>query len=181
MGNDRGSHILHNATSRSLLIWDELGREPALTMAFPSPGNDREYPKPSRPESHHLFATHYHELTELADLLPGVRNYNVAVSKRMERCLPPQIVPGGADAPMGSLSPRSPDYPSGHPTSKRNLHQLEDSSGPLWNKNHRPQQLTPSRKQPLLKAFKGLDINSLTPIEALNLLYDWKRRFIQED
>ncbi len=180
------ANILHNATSRSLLILDELGRGTSTYDGVSIAWAMIEYIH-SHPDlkATTLFATHYHELTELADLLPGVRNYNVAVSEADGKVVfLHKIVPGGADRSYGIHVAQIAGLPK--PVIQRAneiLHQLEDSSGTtLEQKTTARQQLTLfPENNPLLEAFKGLDINSLTPIEALNLLYDWKRRFIQED
>jgi DNA mismatch repair protein MutS len=180
------ANILHNATSRSLLILDEIGRGTSTYDGVSIAWAMIEYIH-SHPDlkATTLFATHYHELTQLADLLPGVRNYNVAVSEADGKVVfLHKIVPGGADRSYGIHVAQIAGLP--RPVIQRAneiLKQLEDSSGnTLEQKETTKAQLTLfPENNPLLEAFKGLDINSLTPIEALNLLYDWKRRFIQED
>jgi DNA mismatch repair protein MutS len=132
-----------------------------------------------------LFATHYHELTQLADLLPGVRNYNVAVSEADNTVVfLHKIIPGGADRSYGIHVAQIAGLPK--PVIQRAneiLRQLEVSSGKTLEREETTKaQLTLfPENNPLLDAFKDLDINSLTPIEALNLLYDWKRRFISDN
>ena len=180
------ANILHNATSRSLLILDELGRGTSTYDGVSIAWAMIEYIH-SHPDlkSTTLFATHYHELTQLAELFPGVRNYNVAVSEADGKVVfLHKIVPGGADRSYGIHVAQIAGLPK--PVIQRAneiLRQLEDSSGnTLEQKATSRQQLTLfPENNPLLDAFKDLDINSMTPIEALNLLYDWKRRFIQDD
>jgi DNA mismatch repair protein MutS len=180
------ANILHNATARSLLILDEIGRGTSTYDGVSIAWAMVEYIH-SHPDlkASTLFATHYHELTELADLLPGVRNYNVAVSEADGKVVfLHKIVPGGADRSYGIHVAQLAGLP--RPVIQRAneiLQQLEDSSGnTLEQKQSTRQQLTLfPENNPFLEAFKDLDINSLTPIEALNLLYDWKRRFIQDD
>ena len=180
------ANILHNATSHSLLILDEIGRGTSTYDGVSIAWAMIEYIH-SHPDlkATTLFATHYHELTQLADLLPGVRNFNVAVSEADGKVVfLHKIVPGGADRSYGIHVAQIAGLP--RPVIQRAneiLKQLEDSSGnTLEQKETTKAQLTLfPENNPLLEAFKGLDINSLTPIEALNLLYDWKRRFIQED
>lgn len=180
------ANILHNATSRSLLILDELGRGTSTYDGVSIAWAMIEYIH-SHPDlkSTTLFATHYHELTQLAELFPGVRNYNVAVSEADGKVVfLHKIVPGGSDRSYGIHVAQIAGLPK--PVIQRAneiLRQLEDSSGTtLEQKETSRQQLTLfPENNPLLEAFKDLDINSITPIEALNLLYDWKRRFIQED
>lgn len=97
------ANILNHATQRSLLILDEIGRGTStydgLSIAWAVVEYLHNHPR-LRPRT--LFATHYHELTQLADLLPGVRNYNVAVTETENRVIfLHKIVPGGADRSYG--------------------------------------------------------------------------------
>ena len=180
------ANILHNATERSLLILDEIGRGTSTYDGVSIAWAMVEYIH-SHPDlkSYTLFATHYHELTELADLFPGVRNYNVAVSESDGKVVfLHKIVPGGADRSYGIHVAQIAGLPK--PVIQRAneiLNQLEDSSGTtLERKETNKAQLTLfPENNPLLEAIKDLDINSLTPIEALNLLYDWKRRFLKDE
>jgi DNA mismatch repair protein MutS len=166
-----------------LLILDEIGRGTStydgVSIAWAMVEFIHSHPdlKP-----YTLFATHYHELTQLAELLPGVRNYNVAVSESDGRVVfLHKIIPGGADRSYGIHVAQIAGLPK--PVIQRAneiLKQLEESSGSTVERAEINQQqlfLFPENNA-LLEAFKDLDINSLTPIEALNLLYDWKRRFI---
>jgi len=179
------ANILHNATPRSLLILDEIGRGTSTYDGVSIAWAMVEYIH-SHPElkAYTLFATHYHELTQLAELLPGVRNYNVAVSESDGKVVfLHKIVPGGADRSYGIHVAQIAGLPK--PVIQRAdeiLKQLETSSGTtLEQPETAKQQLTLfPENNPLLEAFKDLDINSLTPIEALNLLYDWKRRYFSD-
>ena len=118
-------------------------------------------------------------------MLPGVRNYNIAVSEADNNVVfLHKIVPGGADRSYGIHVAQIAGLPK--PVTQRAheiLRQLEVSSGTtLEQKEQEKSQLTLfPENNPLLEAFKDLDINNLTPIEALNLLYDWRRRFIRDD
>jgi DNA mismatch repair protein MutS len=180
------ANILNHATSRSLLILDEIGRGTSTYDGVSIAWAMVEYLH-SHPDlkATTLFATHYHELTQLADLLPGVRNYNVAVSEADNTVVfLHKIVPGGADRSYGIHVAQIAGLP--RPVIQRAheiLRQLEVSSGKtLESEETIKGQLTLfPENNPLLEAFKDLDINSLTPIEALNLLYDWKRRFISRE
>ncbi len=180
------ANILHNATPRSLLILDEIGRGTSTYDGVSIAWAMIEYIH-SHPDlkATTLFATHYHELTQLADLLPGVRNYNVAVSEADGKVIfMHKIIPGGADRSYGIHVAQIAGLP--RPVIQRAneiLQQLEESSGnTLERKQNTRQQLTLfPENNPVLDAIKNLDINSLTPIEALNLLYDWKRRFLDDE
>ena len=179
------ANILHNASPRSLLILDEIGRGTSTYDGVSIAWAMIEYIH-NHPElkAYTLFATHYHELTKLADLLPGVRNYNVAVSESDNRVIfLHKIIPGGADRSYGIHVAQIAGLPK--PVIQRAndiLKQLEDSAGTtLTQEKAQKQQLTlfPETNL-LLEAVKELDINTLSPIEALNLLYDWKRRFTED-
>jgi hypothetical protein len=129
-----------------------------------------------------LFATHYHELTQLADILPGVRNYNVAVTEADNQVVfLHKIVPGGADRSYGIHVAQLAGLP--RPVIQRAgeiLHELEASSGKavrLEAGSAQQMALFPETN-PLLNELKDLDLNALSPIEALNRLYEWQRRFL---
>ncbi len=180
------ANILHNATTRSLLILDEIGRGTSTYDGVSIAWAMIEYIH-SHPDlkSYTLFATHYHELTQLAQLLPGVRNYNVAVSESDGKVVfLHKIIPGGADRSYGIHVAQIAGLPK--PVIQRAneiLKQLEDSSGTTLKQEETvKQQLTLfPENNAILEAFRELDINSLSPIEALNLLYDWRRRYISEE
>jgi len=180
------ANILHNATTRSLLILDEIGRGTSTYDGVSIAWAMIEYIH-SHPDlkAYTLFATHYHELTELADLLPGVRNFNVAVSETDGNVVfLHKIIPGGSDRSYGIHVAQIAGLPK--PVIQRAneiLQQLEDSSGTtLARKETAKQQLALfPENNALLDAFKDLDLNSLTPIEAMNLLFDWKRRYFSDD
>ncbi len=176
------ANILHHATSRSLLILDEIGRGTStydgLSIAWGIIEFIHNHP---HLRAKTLFATHYHELTQLAELLPGVRNYNVAVSESDNRVVfLHKIVPGGADKSYGIHVAQLAGLPS--PVIQRAneiMAELEKSSGRAMRINpHAAQQasLFPETS-PLLDDLKEIDINSLSPIEALNRLFEWQKKY----
>ncbi|HZU86169.1 MAG TPA: DNA mismatch repair protein MutS [Anaerolineaceae bacterium] len=176
------SNILHHATGRSLLVLDELGRGTStydgLSIAWAVVEYIHNHP---RLRARTLFATHYHELLELSQLLPGVRNYNVAVSESEGRVIfLHKIVPGGSDRSYGIHVAQLAGLPA--PVIQRAneiLKQLEESSGSAVHLNPQiPQQMALfPETNPLLDELRSLDINGISPIEALNKLYEWKKRF----
>jgi DNA mismatch repair protein MutS len=179
------ANILNHATTRSLLILDEIGRGTStydgVSIAWAVVEYIHNHPQ-LRAKT--LFATHYHELTQLADLLPGVRNYNVAVSESGGKVVfLHKIVPGGADRSYGIHVGQLAGLPK--PVVQRAqeiLHQLEASSGKAVKINPmaaRQLALFPETN-PLVDELKALDMNSLSPIEALNKLYEWQRRFLEK-
>lgn len=179
------ANILNNASPRSLLILDEIGRGTStydgLSIAWAIVEHLHSHPK-LKPLT--LFATHYHELTELADLYPGVRNYNVAVTEADGTVVfLHKIVPGGADRSYGIHVAQMAGLPSSVITRANEiLKQLEQSSGttlPAASTTQDQLRLFPENN-PMIEAFKKLDLETLTPIQALNLLYEWKRKYFSE-
>lgn len=178
------ANILHHATGRSLLILDEIGRGTStydgVSIAWAVVEYIHNHP---HLRAKTLFATHYHELTQLADLLPGVRNYNVAVTEADGKVVfLHKIVPGGADKSYGIHVAQLAGMP---PTvvgrANEIMSELERSSGRAIQLNpHAAQQaaLFPETS-PLLDELKALDESALSPIEALNKLYEWKRKYLQ--
>ncbi len=179
------SNILHHATNRSLLILDEIGRGTStydgVSIAWAVVEYIHNHPSL---RSKTLFATHYHELTQLADLLPGVRNYNVAVNESGGQVVfLHKIIPGGADRSYGIHVGQLAGLPS--PVVQRAeqiLLQLEKSSGKAIKIDPEvPHQMALfPETNPLLDDLKKLDINGLSPIEALNKLYEWKKKFLDK-
>jgi len=178
------SNILHHATGRSLLILDELGRGTStydgLSIAWAVIEYIHNHP---HLRAKTLFATHYHELTQLAELLPGIRNYNVAVSEADGKVVfLHKIIPGGADRSYGIHVAQLAGLPA--PVIQRAgeiMAELEKTSGRAVKIDpHAAQQamLFPE-SSPLLDELKNMDVNSLSPIEALNKLFEWQKKFLK--
>jgi DNA mismatch repair protein MutS len=174
------AHILHHATRRSLLILDEIGRGTStydgLSIAWAVIEHIHNHP---RLRSRTLFATHYHELTRLADLLPAVRNYNVAVSEDGGRVVfLHRILPGGADRSYGIHVAELAGLP--RPVLHRAreiLTMLESDAGRSRGGAPPAHQLSLfPESHPIVDDLRRLEIASLTPLEALNLLYEWQKR-----
>lgn len=180
------ANILHHATSKSLIVLDEIGRGTStydgVSIAWAVVEYIHNHPQ-LRAKT--LFATHYHELMQLAELLPGVRNYNVAVSEADGQVVfLHKIVPGGSDRSYGIHVGQLAGLP--RPVVQRAdeiLKQLELSSGKAVRLNpHTARQLVLfPETNPLLEELKALDINTLSPIEALNKLYEWRKTFIEKE
>jgi DNA mismatch repair protein MutS len=178
------ANILHHATARSLLILDEIGRGTStydgLSIAWGIIEFIHNHP---HLRAKTLFATHYHELTQLAELLPGVRNYNVAVSEADNKVVfLHKIVPGGADKSYGIHVAQLAGLPA--PVIQRAneiMAELEKSSGRAMRINpHAAQQVALfPETSPLLDELKELDVNSLSPIEALNKLFEMQRKYVK--
>jgi len=179
------ANILNHATSRSLLILDEIGRGTStydgVSIAWAVVEYIHNHPDL---KSRTLFATHYHELTQLPDILPGVRNYNVAVSEAEEQVIfLHKIIKGSADRSYGIHVARLAGIPK--PIILRAndiLNQLQNTSGDvvqIENKTNQQMALFPETN-PLLERLNKLDLNSMSPIEALTILYEWKNNFCQD-
>ncbi len=178
------ANILHHATSRSLLILDEIGRGTStydgLSIAWGIIEYIHNHP---HLRAKTLFATHYHELTQLADLLPSVRNYNVAVTEADGKVVfLHKIVAGGADKSYGIHVAQLAGLPA--PVIQRAneiMLELEKTSGRAVNINPNVAQqaaLFPETS-PLLDELGTLDVNSLSPIEALNKLFEWQKKYLK--
>ena len=179
------ANILHHATPRSLLILDEVGRGTStydgVSIAWAMVEHIHNNPD-LRAKT--LFATHYHELTQLADLLPGVRNYNVAVSEADSNVVfLHKIIAGGADKSYGIHVAQLAGLPRSV-VSRANeiMDALEKSSGKAVkiDPNTAQQVALFPETNPLLDELEKLDINSLSPIEALNRLFEWQKVFLKD-
>lgn len=178
------AEILNHATHRSLLILDEIGRGTStydgLSLAWAIVEYLHNHPR-LKPRT--LFATHYHELVGLADMLPMVANYNVAVAEEGDSvAFLHQIVPGGADRSYGIHVAQLAGLPR-DVINRANeiLAILEDQAVETAVK---PDRLTTAQQSalfpassPMLDELTELDVNSLTPLEAINKLYEWKKRY----
>jgi DNA mismatch repair protein MutS len=178
------ANILHHATHRSLLILDEIGRGTStydgVAIAWAVVEYIHNHPT-LRAKT--LFATHYHELAQLADLLPGVKNYNVAVTEAGGKVVfLHKIIPGSADRSYGIHVAQLAGLP--HPVISRAteiLAELENSSGRVIQNNPQAAKqvaLFPEIN-PWLDELGNLDVNSLSPIEAINKLYEWQKKYSQ--
>ncbi len=179
------ANILHHATRRSLLIFDEVGRGTStydgVSIAWAVIEYVHNHP---RLQSRTFFATHYHELIRLADFLPAVRNYNVAVVEQGKNVVfLHQIVPGGADRSYGIHVAQLAGLP--RPIIDRAEEILGELEGQSAHADKpRPQMLQLSfmpANDPLREALRRLDVPGLTPLDALNLLFEWQRRYTPPD
>ena len=184
--------ILNHATPRSFIILDEIGRGTStydgLAIARAVAEFIHSHP---RLGCKTLFATHYHELTQLAESLPRARNYNVAVSEdRGEVVFLRRIVPGGADKSYGVHVARLAGLPGGVVNRAwellRELESTDRRAGAADHKGYgkrepAPRQLTLlAATPPVLEELLALDVDSLTPIEAINKLYEFQEQARQK-
>jgi len=171
--------MLHNATPRSLLIFDEIGRGTSTYDGMAIARAVVEFIH-NRPEAaaKALFATHYHELTELAAFLPRVRNYNVAVAEEEGRVVfLHRILPGGADRSYGVHVAQLAGLP--RPVIARAqeiLEQLETAKPPAASSAERAERAAQlplfGREDGLRKELSALEVDGMTPLEAMTKLYE---------
>ena len=179
------ANILKNATSKSLLIFDEIGRGTStfdgmsIARAVLEHTADKK-----RLGAKTLFATHYHELTELETKLDGVRNYNIAVKKRGDDItFLRRIVPGGADGSYGIEVAKLAGVPNNVVTRARailkeleatgvTVHMADTPSAPTQEEDMFQMSFSNEVGTELIEEIKKIDVNTLTPIEAMQKLYD---------
>jgi DNA mismatch repair protein MutS len=172
------SNILRNATPKSLVILDEVGRGTStydgVAVAWAVVEHLQRRPGPAV-----LFATHYYELTALADRLPGVKNFHVEAREwtrpdgKSELVFLRQVAPGPADRSYGVHVAEMAGLPPSCVDRARNiLHTLEASGGGAAAAAAReaPVQGELFRSHPALDELSRLDINALTPLDALRIL-----------
>jgi DNA mismatch repair protein MutS len=182
--------ILKNATKASLLILDEIGRGTStydgmsVARAVLEHCNDKR-----KLGAKTMFATHYHELTVLEDEIEGIKNYNISAKKRGDDIIfLRKIVSGGADDSYGIEVAGLAGIPDSvirrakavlkalendasnaeRATSKKTVSVPEDESGQL--------SLMDMTANEIATRLKDTDLNTLTPLEALNLLYEMKKK-----
>jgi DNA mismatch repair protein MutS len=178
--------ILHTATARSLILLDEVGRGTSTYDGLAIAWAAIEYLH-ARVHAKTLFATHYFELTELAEQLSGVKNYHVSVKETGGSVVfLRRVEPGAADRSYGievaklaglpnEVVVRAREVLAEHESSERRLseHLTPGSS----TEPERPTQLTifTPLSQPVLEKLREVDLDRLTPLEALNLLAELKK------
>ncbi|UCG57133.1 MAG: DNA mismatch repair protein MutS [Phycisphaerales bacterium] len=174
------ANIINNATERSLVILDEVGRGTStydgLSLAWAITEHIANHTK-----CRTLFATHYHELTELAELFKNIKNCNVAVREWMDEVVfLHRILPGGTDKSYGIHVAKLAGVPKSIlDRSKEILEELEstfakEASGEHLSKHKTKEPdkdvLFVQKHKSVLERLASTDINNLTPIEAINLL-----------
>ena len=179
--------ILHHATARSLILLDEVGRGTStfdgLAIAWAVTEELHERGKGAKV----LFATHYHELTALAETLSRVRNFHVAVKEWNDEIIfLHKVRPGGTDRSYGIQVARLAGLPPAVIARARQILAELESLPPATTTGagepagsppaHAQLGLFPHASDPLLKELAALDVSALTPLQALNLLADWQQR-----
>ena len=179
------ANIVTNATSKSLLILDEIGRGTSTFDGMSIARAVLEYAADKKKlGAKTLFATHYHELSVMEQIIDGVNNYNIAVKKKGDDItFLRRIVSGGADDSYGIEVAKLAGVPDCIISrAKEILYELENgkSGEDIIKKPKKSAQdieqlsLIPSADSAIAEKLKNADINTLTPIEAMNLLYELK-------
>ena len=175
------ANILKYATSKSLLILDEIGRGTSTYDGMAIARSVLEYAaNPKRLGAKTLFATHYHELSTIENELPNVKNYNIAVKKRGEQMIfLRKIVPGAADDSYGVEVAKLAGLPNVVVSRAREiLTQLESGEGKVIVKEvaqDDQMSMLDLRSSQVCDALEKLSVETLTPIEAMNELYKLKK------
>ena len=178
------AYILDNATKKSLIIYDEIGRGTSTYDGMSIARAIVEYTASKKLGARTVFATHYHELTELEGQISGVKNYNITVKKRGDELIfLRKIVRGGADDSYGievailaglpgEVIKRSKDI-------LRSLEEHTDVKSPQIKPKIQEKQdemdnvsFDDLRNEEIAERIGKLDLNILTPIEAMNILYE---------
>jgi DNA mismatch repair protein MutS len=173
------AEILKHATRRSLLILDEIGRGTSTYDGMSIARAVLEYCADSRQlGAKTLFATHYHELTALEDVVSGVKNYNIAAQKREGNIIFLRtIVRGGADQSYGIEVAQLAGIPEAVVNRARDIlnpHEKQLQKNPKHQKiglSNEENVRLDKKSTLVLETLRNLDLNVLTPIEAMNLLY----------
>ncbi len=176
------AHILSDATEKSLIILDEIGRGTSTYDGLSIAWSVVEYVHSKKfIGAKALFATHYHELTQLEDKLSGVKNYNIAVKKRGDSItFLRKIVPGGADESYGIEVAALAGVPEKVIKRAKEILKSIESGGisEVEGKQKKPEQhsdqlsLEDTASSELASELKNIDATTYTPIEALNKLYE---------
>ena len=180
------ANILKNATKKSLLIFDEIGRGTSTFDGMSIARAVLEYTAdPKKLGAKTLFATHYHELTELENEIDGTKNYNISVKKRGDDItFLRRIVRGGADGSYGIEVAKLAGVPNAVVNrAKAILSELEEKGAvtvirTVEKSDDDDMQISFASNEgnEIVEELKTIDINTLTPIEALQKLYELKNR-----
>jgi DNA mismatch repair protein MutS len=185
------ANILNNATSNSLILLDEIGRGTSTFDGLSIAWAVTEYLHNTPGQTAKtLFATHYHELIELGVTLDRVENYNVVISERNDHIVfLRKVMPGGSDRSYGIQVARMAGLPQiVIERAKVILANLEEEdltpagtphhASPRSKDNGYQLSLFVPRDNPVVDELRALDVNALTPIEALNTLYELRQKAV---
>ncbi len=180
------SYILSNATSRSLIIYDEIGRGTSTYDGLSIARAVAEYTHGKKIGAKTMFATHYHELTVLEDELEGAVNYNIAAKKRGgDITFLRKIVRGGTDDSYGIEVAKLAGVPNEVLKRAREILKMIESGDLAKAKGKEDENETldmfgipimSSSEHEVAERIRNTDLNSITPIEAMNLIFELKKQ-----
>ncbi len=175
------AHILHNATRNSLIIYDEIGRGTSTFDGLAIARAVAEYTL-KKVGAKTLFATHYHELTSLEEEEKGVVNYNIAAKKRSEDIIfLRKIVRGAADDSYGIEVAKLAGVPNEVVKNAKKVLAELVSGAPTAAKEKKQEAdmgfvtLDNMSEKAVCDKLRAVDINTLTPLEAINLIFELKK------
>jgi DNA mismatch repair protein MutS len=178
--------ILSQSSPRSLIILDEVGRGTSTYDGLAIARAVVEYIHNNpKVRAKTLFATHYHELTEVTKYLPHIRNYNVAVAEEGQKVVfLHKIIPGAADRSYGIHVAQIAGIPKTVTDRANEILEELEGSGEMQQRREQTRQafsgpqlsFLPPESHPLIDEIKALEVDSLSPLEALNKLYELKQK-----
>ena len=180
------AYILANATSKSFIIYDEIGRGTSTYDGMSIARAVAEYTVSKKVNAKAMFATHYHELTALEGEIPGIINCSIAAKKRGDTItFLRKIVSGPTDDSYGIEVAQLAGVPQDvTKRAKAILHELENGKPSMPQKKRKEEinggdsgilSFEDAAMDQIKEELKTTDINTLTPIEAMNLIYQWKK------
>jgi len=181
------SNILSNATERSLILLDEIGRGTSTFDGLSIAWAVAEYVHSKRVGAKTMFATHYHQLTELEELLDGVANFNIAVKEQRDDIIfLRNVIPGSTNRSYGVQVAKLAGMPlEVVERAKKLLKEIEDQTIVDMQSPGKPKKRKKTYTQlvmfdditktdPLREELKKMDVNHMTPMQALQKLHELK-------
>ena len=177
------AYILKNATKRSLIIYDEIGRGTSTFDGMSIARAVAEYTASKKIGAKTLFATHYHELTALENEVDGIVNYNIAAKKKGDDIIfLRKIIRGSADDSYGIEVAKLAGIPSEIIKKAKEILLKIEAEATVPRKEEKKVETSSSNisfedmiNEKISDAVKKVDINTLTPIEALNFIFELKK------
>ena len=177
--------ILKNATQRSLIIYDEVGRGTSTYDGMSIARAVVEYTHSKKIGAKTLFATHYHELTDMEDEFDGIVNYNIAAKKRGDSIIfLRKIVRGGTDDSYGIEVAKLAGVPGDVVKRAKEILKGIEEQGAVPVKQRKESDEAPmdlfsgimaSKDSEVAERIRAIDVNTMTPIEAIATLYELKK------
>jgi len=183
------AYILRNATKKSLIIYDEVGRGTSTFDGMSIARAIVEFTASKKIGAKTLFATHYHELTSMENEFDGIVNYNIAAKKRGDNItFLRKIVRGSTDDSYGievaklaglpnEVIKRAKEVLASVEESAKNI-RLTDTEEMVEEKDESIISFDDVVNEQIIEEIKNTDINTLSPIECMSLLFEWKKRLL---